>query len=285
MRKRDTARWGVGKTYPSTSFWSRTEATDGLHTIQLGNQFLDILIRDRGSDITVVTFQHRVSVRTAYPTLVGEGFTGQVGVNLIAIADPSVSLSNKVSLGWYLGNRAIGHLKPILTPILEEAIVALGSQRLIFFGNSGGGYAAMNYAAEFPNSIALTVNPRLGFPNRHDTDWSTYMAECHRVKGRTPYSRVSSEYGVDLVDSIPAYSQFYPAMYHNLGDAHYYEANHKPFVKARSSDLHISQRLDFDGTGHLQIPRSKLVDIVRRLSDLSASPVVAIRDAGFLHPN
>lgn len=90
MRKRDTSRWGVGKLYPSPEFWSRNEATDGLHTIQIGNQLLDILIRDRGSSTTVVTFQHRVSVRTSFPTLVGEKFTGEAGVNLIAVADSTL---------------------------------------------------------------------------------------------------------------------------------------------------------------------------------------------------
>ncbi|WP_143342276.1 hypothetical protein [Corynebacterium sp. HMSC074C01] len=284
MRRRDTERWGISKMYPSPRFWSRNEVVDGLHTIQIGNQFLDILIRDRGSDTTLVTFQHRVSVRTAYPMLVGESFTRETNVNLIAIADPSVSLSNDVRLGWYLGNRAIGHLKPTLVPILVEAVAAFEPRRLIFFGTSGGRYAAMNYAAEFTDSIAFTVNPRLGFGNRQDADWSVYMSECHRVQGRTPYNRVSAEYGIDLRMSIPSGSPFYAAMYHNIGDARYYEANHKPFVDSRASDLRIFQRLDFDGSGHVPIPRSKLVEIVRSLSDLSLSSASAIRNAGFLCP-
>lgn len=189
MRIRDTARWGVGKMYPSPDFWKAEEVSDGLHTIQLGNQLLDILIRDRQSPVTIVAFQHRVSVRSTYPTLVGEGFTGKTGVNLIAVADPSVAMDAKVRLAWYLGNRPIGKLKPILTPILDTAISALGTERLIFFGNSGGGYPALEYAAEHPGSIGFPVNPRLGFNTPDTADFSDYMAGCHPGLGRTAYER------------------------------------------------------------------------------------------------
>ena len=284
MRKRDTSRWGVAKLYPSPAFWTSDEVIDGLHTIQLGNQLLDLLVRDRGSNTTVITFQHRVSIRTSFPTLVGEKFTGEAGVNLIAVADPSVSLDQKVSLGWYLGNRAIGHLKPILTPILSEAIQAHRPKRLIFFGNSGGGYAAMNYAAEFPDSIALTVNPRLDLSRRNDQDWATYMAKCHGVVGKTPYQRVSSNFGINLADEISNSAQFHAAMYHNTGDSDYLEANHKPFVKARSGDLKIAERLDFDGPGHVPIPRDKLIRIIRTLADYSIPRTEAIKAAGFIYP-
>ena len=284
MRKRDTSRWGVGKLYPSPAFWSRNEATDGLHTIQIGNQLLDILIRDRRSSTTVVTFQHRVSVRTPFPTLVGEKFTGEAGVNLIAVADPSVGLDPEVPLGWYLGNRAIGHLKPILHPILSEAIDAFHPKRLIFFGSSGGGYAAMNYAADFPNSIALTVNPRLDLSQGQDRDWATYMTKCHGAVGRTPYQRISSEYGVNLADAIPSSAQFYAAMYHNTGDSEFLEKNHAPFVKSRTGDLYIAERLDFDGNGHVPIPRDKLIETVRELATPSVPQSEAMKAAGFIRP-
>lgn len=77
VRTRETSRWGIGKLYPSPDYFTTDEVEDGLHTIQLGNQLMDILVRDRRSSVTVVTFQHRVSLRTTYPTLVGEGFTGK----------------------------------------------------------------------------------------------------------------------------------------------------------------------------------------------------------------
>ena len=285
MRQRDTSRWGVGKIYPSPSYFTENEIVDGLHTIQLGSQLLDILVRDRQSPVTVVTFQHRVSVRSTYPTLVGEGFTGKAGVNLIAVADPSTALDSKVRLGWYLGNRAIGKLKPILLPLIDTAVAALGTQRLIFFGNSGGGDAALEYAAEHPGSIAVTVNPRLGFNAGNDEDFGVYMSGCHPRLGRTAYARVTREYAIDLKDSIPHGADFYAAMYHNINDQEYYQSQHKPFVEARKNDLWIAERLDSDSPGHTPIPKEKLLSVVTEFANMKVDVPTAIANAGFSRPS
>lgn len=284
MRQRDTSRWGVGKIYPSPNYFTENEIADGLHTIQVGSQLLDILIRDRKSPVTVVTFQHRVSTRSTYPTLVGEGFTGKAGVNLIAVADPSIALDSKVRLGWYLGNRAIGKLRSILLPLIDTAVAALGTQRLIFFGNSGGGYAALDYAAANAGSIAVTVNPRLGFNAGNDEDFGVYMSGCHPRLGRTAYARVTREYAIDLKDSIPRGAGFYAAMYHNIGDQEYYQAHHQPFVEARKDDLQIAERFENDGDGHVPIPKNTLHEIFNALSDLSRPMPEALINAGFQTP-
>lgn len=285
MRMRDTTRWGVGKLYPAPNFLTADLVSDGLHTIQLGNQLLDILLRIRQSPATVVSFHHRVSTRSTYPTLVGEGITKKVGANLIAVADPSVAMDSRVRLGWYLGNRPIGKLKPILKPLLDTAIEALDPKRLIFFGSSGGGYAAMSYASEYPGSIALTVNPRLSFKREGNKDWAAYMEGCHGPLGKTPYQRISAQYGVDLKDEIPTHAPFHVAMYHNTGDTDFYEKNHKPFVDARSEDLDLAQRLEFDGAGHVPIPKERLTGILRSLTDTSVPPCEALKQAGFTHPS
>lgn len=247
----------------------------------MGGQLLDVLIRDRGSSTTVVTFQHRVSVRTPYPTLVGEGFTGKANVNLVAISDPSVSLGGEVRLGWYLGNRAIGHLEPILEPVIEAAIQSLGTERLIFFGNSGGGYPALKHAAMHPGSIGFCVNPRLGFNDKSTKDFADYMSVCHPGLGRTAYRRVYSEYARDLVEILPKEANFYAAMYHNRNDLDYYNSHHRPFVEARRHDLRIFERLENDEHGHTPIPKERLVSIISELANHNVDIATALQRAGF----
>lgn len=281
MRVRNTAHWGIGKLYPTPAYFTEQEATEGLHTIQIGNQLLDLLIRDRNSPVTVITFQHRVSTRSTYPTLVGEGFTGTVGANLIAIADPSVALDNEVRLAWYLGNRAIGPLRPILQPIIKTALASLKSERLIFFGNSGGGIPALQFAADYPGSIAFTVNPALGINELNESDFNTYMHGCHPGLGRTAFRRVWSKYALSLSETIPISSDFHAAMYHNANDLKYLDAHHIPFVEARRNDLKIFERLDYDTPGHTPIPKEKLHSITRELSDMSKDEATALHNAGF----
>ncbi len=284
MRIRKTDRWGVGSIYPNSDTFAESTIGDGLHVIQLGNQFLDILVRNRNSPTTVVAFQHRISPRTTYPTLVGETVTRDSGVNLLAIADPSVALDTRVSLGWYLGNRGIGPLVPILQPIIQKCLNELQSSRTIYFGSSGGGYAAINFASRTPGSVALTVNSTLGFNVQNASAFADYMAGCHPVTGRTAYRRIHDQYAVDLADAIPEGADFVAGMYQNLNDEQFYQWHHRPFVQARCDDLEIYERLDRDETGHTPIPKSKLIGILSELSDPATAPGVAMQRASFARP-
>ena len=74
-------------------------------------------------------------------------------------------------------------------------------------------------------------------------------------------------------------------MYHNTGDSEFLEKNHAPFVKSRTGDLDIAERLDFDGNGHVPIPRDKLIEIVRELATPSVPQSEAMKAAGFIRPN
>lgn len=201
-----------------------------------------------------------------FPNFVGDALAEELGVNLLAIADPSVSLHNEVRLGWYLGNRAIGRLDKILVPVIERALAGMKTRRTIFFGNSGGGYAALDYGSVFEGSIILTVNPRLRFGSFSTKDFGRYMRYCHPGLGSTPYKRVYREYARDLVTEIPYNSKTNIFMYQNLGDYPYLENDHKPFVFHRKSDLSIYERLEQDGEGHFPVPRYKLVEILTYLS-------------------
>lgn len=281
MRIRRTDRWGVGLIYPNPEAFVESTVGDGLHVIQLGNQFLDLLIRDRNSSTTVVAFQHRISPRTTYPTLVGESVTRESGVNLLAVADPSVALDTRVSLAWYLGNRGLGPLVPILLPIIQKCLNALQTSRTIYFGSSGGGYAAMNFASRTPGSIALTVNSTLGFNAQNASAFADYMAGCHGVTGRTAYRRVHDQYAVDLADALPEGADFVAGMYQNLNDEQFYTWHHRPFVQARGDDLVIYERLDRDEAGHTPIPKSKLIGIMSELSDPALAPSEALQHASF----
>lgn len=281
MRRRDISRWSPGIQYSSVAEFCQELACDGLHTIQLGGTPLDLYAVDRGADSTLITFQHRVSERTTYPKFVGERISAELGVNLISVSDPTVSGDGEIRLGWYLGNRDTGHLKKHLLPVLERLGDLLGGQRTIFWGNSGGGYAAIDYAQHFAGSIAFTVNPRLGFADGLSDDLVKFLRLGHQAKGRTPFNRLRREYANNLWETVEGNADFIAAMYHNSGDTGYYDLNHKKFVDCRRSDLQLAERIDFDGEGHVPIPRSKLVEILRTLTDTSLAPAVALQKAGF----
>lgn len=102
MRVRNTKRWGVGKLYPNRDYFLESEISDGLHTIQAGNLLLDVLVRDRGAQTTLIFFHASVTERSTFPVLSGEGVARTAGVNLISISDPLLAFTTKVRLGGTL---------------------------------------------------------------------------------------------------------------------------------------------------------------------------------------
>ncbi|WP_141740768.1 SGNH/GDSL hydrolase family protein [Corynebacterium sp. HMSC05C01] len=270
--------------YASVGEFMAALGRDGLHSIQIGGEQLDLLLVNRGASATLVTFQHRISERSTYPTFVGNGVSETAGMNLIAVSDPSVIRNIDLRLGWYLGSRGTGPLKQHLLPVIRRSVEYFGGERLVFFGNSGGGYASINYAQHFGGSIALTVNPRLGFADEPNPDLVKYINLAHSPQGRTPYKRVRDQYARNLWDTVEHSAPFYAAMYHNSGDTAYLEANHRRFVDSRSQDLAIFERIQFDGDGHVPIPKSRLIDILDQLKRTDVNASQAIQLAGFSLP-
>lgn len=138
MRARDTTRWGIGLLYPNQDCFLQEPVGDGLHVVQFGHQTVDLLIRDRGSDATVVVFHASITNRTTYPVLAGERFTEEANVNLVSVSDPGISLSNKHKLGWFIGTRQLGVFKKVGSPLIRHAIENLNTSRTILWGSSGG---------------------------------------------------------------------------------------------------------------------------------------------------
>lgn len=62
---------------------------------------------------------------------------------LIAIADPSLLLSDKLDLAWYAGNENLKNLPQMIASILDNITGKLDT-KLIFFGGLGGGFATLS---------------------------------------------------------------------------------------------------------------------------------------------
>ena len=98
---------------------------DGLHSIQIGGGQLDVLLVNRGAAATLITFQHRISEKSTYPTLVGNGISAAAEMNLIAVSDPSVIGNAELRLGgtWGIGKRV--HLNETCCQSLNVASTIL----------------------------------------------------------------------------------------------------------------------------------------------------------------
>src|SRR5699024_565358 len=66
---------------------------------------------------------------------------------------------------WYAGNQQQPDLQTSLIKIISKLADDLRTERLVFFGGSGGGFAAMFFSYHFPGSLALVFNPQTKIAN------------------------------------------------------------------------------------------------------------------------
>lgn len=266
-RIRDLSRWGVSRRYSSLATFFLFPISNGVHTIEHEGRLLDLLIQNRNSETTLVVFHGSLPEKQqTLPFLQGEGVARAAKVNLISVADPSLVMGD-IDCAWFLGDRKIGPLRSILSPVIQYVLTALGSKQTIMFGGSGGGYAAVNFAQDFPDSIALAMNPRLNFNGTPSSTLPKYLQACHNAMSRTPMVRVKKEFlTANLLDAVNDSQDFDLLIVQNRNDYRYLNRQVVPFLRGINDTSRTWVRL-FDGeNGHVPLPRDEVAQIVRELS-------------------
>lgn len=254
-------------TYDSVEKFTSEARSAGTHAIEIGGQFLDILIEDRKSETTLVVFHGALSeTERLVPVFHGRRAADMAGVNLVAVADPSLTMGD-VDISWFIGNRAIGKLEQYLVPILRHRIRSLRGSRTILMGGSGGGYAALSYAEHFPGSTVLIMNPRLNLLELPFAKVDRYLRVCHGAFSETPRARIRRDFVVDdLATALPTPLPFKLLILQNLGDKEFLEFQVRPFLDARGGDPSLYVRYGSWGEGHTAVPSATVQDVVWRLS-------------------
>lgn len=127
----------------------------GVLTVMNGGLPIDIRHDPRGFDVTTVFF-HAAIDKAKFPVFIGAGVSETLPTNRVFIGDPSLYLDDKLKLAWYAGNHKQTKLQWVIRGILRSLIPA--DQRVVMFGASGGGFAALYYSAYWPGSIAVPIN-------------------------------------------------------------------------------------------------------------------------------
>lgn len=150
------------------NFIANAEFKDGIYRIRCGSVTLDILIQGLHG---IRSIQHHVClvglggalsnrVGTRPPYFSGRGVAGELKLPLICISDPSFALSEMLPLGWYAGHSEKPDLAQMIARILDRISACYGL-RLILFGGSGGGFAALAQSCLLTcESTAIVWNPQ-----------------------------------------------------------------------------------------------------------------------------
>lgn len=243
--------------HPSLDEFLSVPAGPAIHTIDLGQQYLDLQVVDRHSPTTIVVFHAATNpADVSLPLFVGQQMTEDLEANLVFVSDPA--LDRGVPIGWFTGNDS-HPLQQDLVQIIRHVQESFESARhLIFFGPSAGGFAGLYYSHHFPDSLAVVANPQTNIEKYNDDHVLQYRRGCWGGKEL-------SETGITY-DLVTMYAESFPnwvAYLQNADDQLHVEEHLRPWKQAVAANADRFRVLMGDwGEGHAPAPLYLLIGIL-----------------------
>lgn len=199
LSRRQTHGWGSFREY---HYGSTLDIATGVLTpitIRIDDYPVDLLVENNRSTTTLVIFHAALGQKQKFlPVFTGRSISDGIGVNRIFVSDASLLAGEDIGLAWYLGTRDL-----LLEAVIEELVECLqesfSAKNLVFFGMSGGGFAALNYSRMFPGSLAIPVNPQTNILKYNAAHWTKFAENCFGVEGEVAARQ--------LIEDIPSSNQ------------------------------------------------------------------------------
>lgn len=90
--------------------------------------------------------------------------------HVLCIADPTLELQNELQLGWLLGHKSSNLVEDLANFVLKFAKkLSIPNHKIVVYGSSAGGFAALALAACIKDSTAVAINAQtdvLSFASR-----------------------------------------------------------------------------------------------------------------------
>lgn len=250
----------------------------GIQSITFGGGPLDLFVQDRGSKTTVVIFHAALSRSvTTWPVFSGLNLTRDIDANLIAVSDPSLSLG--LELAWFAGNER-QPLQNFLPPIIHHVASSFPThQKFVFFGSSGGGFAALYYSAQFPKSRVLAINPQTNIAEYTPAKVREY---CDVAWNGSPISAINA-----VTDLFDVYRFGFPndiAYIQNIQDSHHRDRHLAPWLrKLQRRTRHLNLLLRPWGAGHVVPPADLTEAVLKALCEDKNELATSLNKFGFVN--
>lgn len=154
----------------------------------------------------------------------------------VFVSDPCLDLDASQILTWYMGSEEL-NLHEILAAEIDLLARRLGCDRILYVGNSGGGFAALQVASYSNVSGVVTFNPQIQIDK--------YVPRIARTAQEVVFGEPSVSNNSVLksrVDAIQRYSDigFDKKVYfiQNTGDEMHYQNHFNPFQLAFERSEH-----------------------------------------------
>ncbi|MBU2357621.1 MAG: hypothetical protein KKB02_01605 [Alphaproteobacteria bacterium] len=194
------------------------------------------------------------------------------------VSDPSMLVDGDFGMAWYAGHAGFPTQK-ILPALFRDLQAALGADRIVFMGSSGGGFAALFYGWHHPGSVVLAANPQTDLTRYFERLIDPYRKRCWPALADNAALRdvVTTDVGALYAQSMPstviyvqsALDRFH--MYNHMGP---FFAG-LPFAK---TDPMIILHADYFGTNGHAMDMQTLLPWVRAILLASGSGLQDILD-------
>jgi hypothetical protein len=202
---RSDTRWGRSVIeWPSLdALLATVEVQSGIHSVPIG-EFggkpinYDFFLTARPGTVLLCHFHGNAPREgSELPIFTGLGVTSSIATSMFVPSDPVLALDASLSLAWHFGCEGI-RLQAITVSVVEKLQAILRAPRVVAWGGSGGGFAAIRVAKDVPNAIALIWNPQTNIAKYVPVLVSRYL--------RIAFPMIATD------DSIPSNREQFPSL-------------------------------------------------------------------------
>ena len=132
-----------------------------IHTVDVGPLVLPMALQPAPGPVLTVLL-HGAIDRARHRLPIFQRWRFQLEMEAgptLAFADPTLDLADSVRLAWYLGTES-SPLIPSMAAAVRTVAAALGTTSVVLVGSSGGGFAALQLAAELPGAVVAAMSPQ-----------------------------------------------------------------------------------------------------------------------------
>lgn len=261
QKKPISNRNGNVRSYESRSAIAKDSGYRGIQSYRYGRLTLPISTIPGQGDTLHVSF-HGALDRGKYslPRFErGQSLSG-LGINQMVFADPTLDLDPGVSLAWFLGTET-QDLHEEMALLVGERMKALGMDRVVLSGSSGGGFAALQVAAFLPESRVIAFNPQTCVTSYH-ARLAQKATDVVFPNGRLSDARIRQR--LDAAERYKALNSKVDVLFiRNDGDSHHSSEHRQPFLEKIEDLPGITARTITEawGSGH----RSPNAEVYLRL--------------------
>ncbi|WP_190274494.1 hypothetical protein [Kocuria sp. UCD-OTCP] len=244
------------------AFVQAKEIPNGYNTFEIGGLPVDVLVNDRGSNVTGFFFHGAVDATYRAPVIVGQGISRDVPINRIFIPDPTVLVSKDLNLGWYLGTQNV-RTQPVIEDVIGKLLATSSGSRAFFFGSSGGGFASLYFSSFFPGSLSIALNPQTNILRHRKDTVEQFFQLAHDLEEGSIASAIPHSCHTDVIPFYSRRTSNTVAYIQNVRDRFHIKEHMHPFVKAVHPMNAVMYLQDDWGGDHTPPPKYVLSQLLQ----------------------